>query len=122
MPPAGMVEAEGARPCTTWGVQAISRPRRGTIERTVVNGPNRGRKCAFCPKERDDPTNCGFVAVYPQCLCGLAAQKKTVGPGRPNSGRQFYSCGKRNGGWCNWFGGWADDSSFGSPSKRARYG
>ena len=93
-------------------------------ERTVVNGDNRGRACAFCPKDRDDATNCKFVRVFPLCLCNRSAQMKTTRSGK-NAGKRYYSCPKTRG-WCDWFGGWVPDgvgggASFGSPSKRPRY-
>ena len=95
------------------------------LERTVINGQNRGRKCAFCPKDQGDETNCGFIAVYPQCACGRNAQIKFA----KTSGKRYYSCGKTRGDWCDWFGGWVPDevgdggggASFGSPGKRPRY-
>ena len=88
------------------------------VERTVVNGPHRGRQCHFCLHPRGDARSCGYVAVFPECPCGPTARVKTAA----TNGRNYYTCGHQSR-VCDWWGGYAPEgvqpSAYHSPRKRS---
>ena len=54
----------------------------------VKEGVNQGRPIRFCPKAKEDSTNCQFVHMLPLCHCGKAA-----GVAFKDSGEAYYRCG-----------------------------
>jgi hypothetical protein len=95
--------------------------------RVAQSGANAGRAFYACPRPRLEQCaffvwadDAKFLAAAPNCKCGAAATIRTVGPGKTNSGRRFYSCAKnyRDPGNCRFFK-WADEAET-TESERAQ--
>jgi hypothetical protein len=89
--------------------------------KSVVNGrpENHGRLIHFCPKDREDVSNCGYMQMFPQCFCGEAATIKVS-----KKQKKYYACPQKVPPWCVGFLGFVDSggSAGSSPAKRQRMG
>merc|ERR1712023_506035 len=60
-------------------------------------------KMRCCNHAQGTKENCGFLLLLPVCDCGISAKVKCVAKHGPNHGREFYSCGARGYGSCQYF-------------------